>query len=295
MHSDPAMPDEDLMVLFKSSPFGAVSHSHADQNSFAILKGGKALAIPAGARYPQHGSPFHMEYVQQTEAHNALLINGKGQINYQDEANGSLTAFRSLPHLAYAAGEAQRCYGAPVTRYVRHMVLVRPSVVLVVDDLEASEPIETQWLLHAKDALDLDEKEQRLIVRRGDASMTVRLFTPGGFAFAQTDAWPVDPKKDYPMVTGEPPAKQWHFSAKSIDRSQTVRIASVMTVAQGGKEPVCEVRQTGRGTVEIDARFGATGQATAIVDLSARPAGSKPIIEIRYEPRSGDVENLTVP
>ncbi len=295
LHSNPTMPDDDLMVLFKSSPFGAVSHSHADQNSFAILKGGKALAIPAGARYPQHGSPFHTEYTQQTVAHNALLINGRGQINQLDEANGRLTAFQSLPHMSYATGEAQKCYGAPVTRYLRHVVLVRPSLILVVDDLEASEQVETQWLLHAKDPFELNEKDQLLVSRRGNAAMTARLFTPGGFTFSQSDAWPVDPTQDYPMVTRAPPAKQWHFSARTLEKSRSVRIASVMTVNQGADKPECKVRRVGKDTVEILARFGDIGKARAVVRLSSSAASSKPIVEIRYEPKKGEVELLRIP
>ncbi|MHC4995928.1 MAG: DUF4962 domain-containing protein, partial [Planctomycetota bacterium] len=72
LHSDLANPD-DLFVAFKSSPYGGVSHSYADQNSFAILKGGAALARPGGSRYPQHGSPFHEKYTQQTVAQNSVL------------------------------------------------------------------------------------------------------------------------------------------------------------------------------------------------------------------------------
>ncbi len=295
LHGNLARPDDDLMVLFKSSPFGAVSHSHADQNSFAILKGGKALAIPAGARYPQHGSPFHTEYTQNTVAHNALLFNGKGQIKQQDDANGSLTAFQTLPHMSYAAGEAHRCYGPPVTRYVRYVALVRPSLILVVDDVEASEPVETQWLLHAKERFALDEKRQVLISRRGDASMTVRLFTPGGFAFGQSNAWPVDPKKDYPMATAKPPAKQWHFSARTLERSRSLRIASVITVKDGSDGPECQVRRTETDTIEILARFGTVGQARAVVELCGKPGAPKPIIDIRYEPRKGEAEHLAIP
>ena len=46
LHSALDNPQRDTFFLFKSSPFGSVSHSHADQNSFAIMKGGRALAIP---------------------------------------------------------------------------------------------------------------------------------------------------------------------------------------------------------------------------------------------------------
>ena len=295
LHGNLTRPDDDLMVLFKSSPFGAVSHSHADQNSFAILKGGKALAIPAGARYPQHGAPFHTEYTQNTVAHNALLINGKGQIKQQDDANGSLTAFQSLPHISYAAGEAHRCYGPPVTRYVRYVALVRPSLVLVVDEVEASEPVEAQWLLHAKDRFALDEKRQVLISRLGEASMTVRLFTPGGFAFDQSDAWPVDPKKDYPMATARPPAKQWHFSARTRERFRSLRMASVITVSNENDEPECQVQRIGPDTMEILARFCNVGQARAVVELGGKPEAPQPIIAIRYEPRKGEAEHIAIP
>jgi len=219
LHSDLTKPDKDLMVLFKSSPYGSVSHSHLDQNSFAILKGGSSLAMPAGARYPQHGSPFHTEYTRLTVAHNALLINGKGQIDRDEKASGVLTKFETMPHIGYAAGEAQNCYGKPVTRYVRHMVLVRPWLVLVVDDVEASEPVQVEWLMHAKERLDLNEKEQTFVSHRDDAFMKVHLLTPGGFYFHQDDAWPVDPKQGYPTVTTKPPAKQWHFNAQRRQRS----------------------------------------------------------------------------
>ena len=99
LHSDILNPENDLMLLFKSSPYGPVSHSHADQNGFAIMKGGKALAHPSGARYPQHQSPFHFQYTNLTVAHNALLINGEGQIDRDASANGRLVDFKSTPTL----------------------------------------------------------------------------------------------------------------------------------------------------------------------------------------------------
>jgi len=295
LHTDLSRPDRDLMVLFKSSPFGADSHSHADQNSFAILKGGKALAIPAGARYPQHGSPFHTKYTTLTVAHNALLINGQGQINSDETAAGRLTDFRTLPHLGYAAGEAQKCYGAPVTRYVRHIALIRPSLVLVVDDLEASEPLEVEWLMHGKEPFDLNDKEQAFVSHRGQAFMNVRLLTPAGFDFQQTDAWPLDPKEGYPMAEAEPPAKQWHFAAKARERSQKLRIAAVMAVGEGGDKPECEAQLTENGAAQIIARFAGAGQAKATLNLSADRAPSAPIIEIRYEPIAGEAERLAIP
>ena len=141
------------MLLFKSSPYGPVSHSHADQNSFAIMKGGKALAQPTGARYPQHQSPFHFQYTNLTLAHNALLINGEGQIDRVASANGRLMDFKSSPHMAYVAGDAQKCYGDRLDFYKRHVVMIRPSVILIIDDLAGPEPFSVDWLMHSREMM----------------------------------------------------------------------------------------------------------------------------------------------
>ncbi len=160
LHSDILTPENDLMLLFKSSPYGPVSHSHADQNSFAIMKGGKALAVPSGARYPQHQSPFHFQYTNLTVAHNALLIDGEGQIDRSSEANGRLVDFKSTPHLGYVAGDAQKCYGDRLDFYHRHMVLIRPSVILMIDDLSGPQPFSVDWLLHSREEMILDSDNQ---------------------------------------------------------------------------------------------------------------------------------------
>ncbi|MBA7716820.1 hypothetical protein ES703_125901 [subsurface metagenome] len=211
------------------------------------------------------------------------------------KANGVLTKFETMPHIGYAAGEAQNCYGKPVTRYVRHIVLVRPWLVLVVDDLEASEPVQVGWLMHAKERFDLNEEEQTFVSHRNDAFMKVHLLTPGGFDFRQDDAWPVDPKQGYPMVTTEPPPKVWHFNAQRRQRSQKIRIAAIMAIGNGSDQLECKVRRTMNGTAEIIATFAGIGQAKTTVDLSADRAPAQPIIEIHYELQGGQTEYLSIP
>ena len=119
LHTNLAHSDDDLMVAFKSSPFGGVSHSYADQNSFSVLKNGHALARPGGTRYPQHGTPFHTKYTQQTIAQNAILVDGQGQINRSASANGRIVAFESKPHLGYVCGDAAAAYGERLSRFRR--------------------------------------------------------------------------------------------------------------------------------------------------------------------------------
>ena len=217
------------MVLFKSSPYGAVSHSYADQNTFAIMKGGTALASPAGAYYPTYGSPFHTKYTRHTMAKNGILINGKGQVR-KNSANGHLTDFQTTKHLGYVCGDAVNAYEGLVKRFRRHVLMVRPSLVLVIDDLEAPESAEYQWLLHSREEMEIDEKQQKIVSRREDESMTVTLVTPGGFDFDQTNAWPLDPMTGYPNPIRKPPDKQWHLTAQTRNSSAARRIAAIMYI-----------------------------------------------------------------
>ncbi len=293
LHSDLANPEEDLMVMFKSSPFGGVSHSHADQNSFVVMKGGRALTVAGAERYPQHGSPFHEEYAQQSLAHNVILVNGKGQINRDGSKGGRIVDFRSTPHIGYVAGDARKCYGAPVERYVRHVVLIRPSVVLVVDELEASEEVDIEWLMHAKEPLAIDPALGHFVSHRRGASMSARLLTQGGFKFSQTNAWPVEPKKGYPMVTAPEPDKQWHFTARTNERAKKWRIAAVMTVNDAGTKSLASVRMQNDQKAEIDVSFG-RDRATIRIDLDPNGAGKSPLMEIVYHPAEGKDETLLV-
>ncbi len=292
LHSNILDPAKDLMCLFKSSPYGPVSHSHADQNSFAILKGGKALVQPSGARYPQHQSPFHFQYTNLTVAHNALLINGEGQIDRDASAHGQLVDFQSTPHLGYVAGDAQKCYTNQLDYYVRHMLLVRPSVVLVIDDLSGSESFTVDWLMHGREKMLLDADRQLIESFRFEEAMRTKVVTPGGFDFTLTNEWPIDPKQDYPMVTAEPPAPEWHFTATTSENTHQRRIAAIMLVKENGKYPECEVTvQSDR--IKVSGQFG-DDSWTGTIGVGTEQYAKGPLLEITYRPGDGEVERLSI-
>jgi hypothetical protein len=293
LHSNLARPAEDLMVMFKSSPYGGVSHSFCDQNGFAILKGGHALVLPSGGtRYPQHGTPFHTQYTQQTRAQTAILVNGQGQVRSGTGHGGNIAAFESTKHLGYVCGDASAAYGGQLKVARRHVLLVRPDVVVVVDDLEAPQPAGYQWLLHAWEKLELDEPAQVFVSRRGGAWMQARLFTTDRMSFSQTDAWPVEPKEGFPTAQAPDPAKRWHFTASTSGASAARRIAAVMTIGAENEKPDCRVRRAG-DLIEVETT-SASGRGTIRIDLSAGRAGTAPILHVEYRPKQGEVERLSV-
>ena len=292
LHSDILNPENDLMFLFKSSPYGPVSHSHADQNSFAIMKGGKALANPSGARYPQHQSPFHFQYTNLTLAHNAILIDGEGQIDRDGAAHGRLVDFKSTPHLGYVSGDAKKCYGDKLNHHERHVIMIRPSIILVLDNLSGPQPFSVDWLMHGREDMILDRKNQVITSTRQKETMKTQMLTSGSFDFSLTNEWPIDPKQDYPMVTAEPPAKEWHFTATTKEKTKNRRILAIMLIKENGKFPVCQAKKEG-DSVYLKGKFG-EDHWSGTVQFSHDQSGEKPMLELQYHPGSGKSEKIKI-
>lgn len=296
MHSNLADPDNDLHLMFKSSPYGSVSHSYADQNTFTVMKGGAALASLSGHYWPTYGAPFHAEYTRQTMSKNGILVDGKGQIVRERSARGELVATSDSRYVAYACGEAQEAYGPLLERYRRHALLVRPNMIVIVDDLQAPKPSEFQWLFQTKQKLDkMDEAAQSFVSKRKGEAMRVYLATPGGFSFQQTDEWVVEPTKGYEDKMkergGKIPPKQWHFTATTHEKAARRRIAAIMLVAEDGVYPECEIAHEGD---RVTARTTMPGPAAEVaIDLSTT-GGDAPLIEVEVRPESGEPERLRI-
>jgi len=149
MHTNLNEIPDNLMVAFRSSPFGGYNHAHADQNSFNILFGGQRLFTSTGY-YITYGDPHFKGWYTHTVGHNSVLIDGKGQKQGSTEAYGWIPRFLNGKTLAYCSGDASNAYpGTGLTRFRRHLVLLRPRTVIVYDELAADHPAEWTWLLHA--------------------------------------------------------------------------------------------------------------------------------------------------
>jgi hypothetical protein len=70
---------EDIALIFRSSPYGAISHSHANNNDFILHVAGQIMAMPSGY-YDGYGSNHHANWVWHTKSHNCVTLSGAGQI-----------------------------------------------------------------------------------------------------------------------------------------------------------------------------------------------------------------------
>jgi len=277
LHSDMSKLEDDTVLLFKSSPYGSVSHSHADQNSFSIMKGGHALAIPSGYYGPTYGMPHHAEWTRSTKANNCVLVNGEGQVIRSAKANGQITAFEDQPGLTYVAGDATPAYMGKLKRFHRHILFLRPGLFLLLDDLEAPEPALFQWMLHSFEEMELNG-HQKVVSTRGDAILEVHLRSSVGMALSQTN------KFDTPYNTGIPEdfhkdlPDQWHVTGETGIKAKSARIGAIMAVYRGNESPKIQILgQNGWFGARVSGQNGAFGTVEGWIQLESDAPAPKNI------------------
>jgi|TARA_B110000908_G_scaffold172780_1_gene243169 hypothetical protein len=163
-------PDSHVHFVFKSSPFGSISHSHGDQNSFCMSAFGEDMAIQSG-HYVAFNSSMHRNWRRQTRSKNAILINGKGQYAEKDKsiamaATGRIIAAEQRDDHYFIHGDATPAYQSlspEVTRAEREIYFVRNSYFVIVDTVDADEPVTIDWLLHANNPYELGKTSFRNI------------------------------------------------------------------------------------------------------------------------------------
>ena len=225
-----------LFFYLKAVPFGSVSHSHADQNSFCIFKGGKALAIPSGYYGPSAGMPHHIRWTQSTKANNCILVNGKGQPIQKREARGFIKAFDHQQEHTYVAGDASAAYMGHLLRFTRHILFLPPGFILLLDDLEAPSPASFQWMLHAFEKLDIERSLGRILSRRAGASLEIYIQSPAGLIFNQTDQFDTPYNEGVPRHLQKDIPNQWHLTVETKEKCKSIRIGAIMGV-RGPDEP----------------------------------------------------------
>jgi hypothetical protein len=241
LHSDITRPESDTCLIFKSSPYGSVSHSHADQNAFAIMKGGTALAIPSGYYGPSYGKPHHAQWTRSTKANNCVLVNGQGQkIRVAD--GGAIVDFKDAGGYSYVAGDATSAYVGKLNKWVRRILFLRPGLFLLLDEIEAPAQSRYQWMLHAFEKMDI--KGNKVTSRRRGATLDVNLACSGGLKLTQTDQFDTPYNHGIPEAYHREKANHWHVTAETAKSSRKARIAAVMSVYGGDERLDVQLQHT---------------------------------------------------
>lgn len=228
-------------VLFKSSPFGTQSHGHNAHNTFQLNAYGEALLV-ANTYRDLHGSRFHYQYVHSTAAQNGVLVDGEGQIKHSAQPHGRIVASKLTKAWDYVVGDATAAYGGRLTKYRRHVVLLRPDTVILFDELTAAKPSTFQFMLHAPAEFALQE-EARLAVAVGGAGVDVRYLSDAPLAFRQTDGFEPKPTKPFPNL--------WHVEASTMEKRESANVFTVMTAHRAGQAKKAQAERLGDRGVKL--------------------------------------------
>ncbi len=203
---------ENTQIQFKSSPAnGTTSHGYDANNSFLLSMGGERLLIRSGER-DNWASEFHRNWMWETKSENNITVNGIGQKKMSRSARGAITGFSSSREADYVCGEAAESYEGRLRSFRRQILFLKPSVILIVDTLEAKTPSIFNWHLHALNRMEI--KDQRDIrVHNGDFHCRVEFLHPVGLRLSQTDRFDPPPMPYLKLV-------QHHLTADSPEKTE---------------------------------------------------------------------------
>ena len=197
---------DNVQVIFKSSPFGTQSHGYESQNSFLLYAFGERVFIRTGLR-DIYGSNHHRNWMWETKSTNCVTLDGHGQGKHSSGAAGRILAFHTSKRLDFVSGEAQAAYGDRLDRFTRHIVFVKPELVVVFDLLEAPEPARFGWHLHAATPIEADGAGDMRVVA-GRAACEASLVVPEGLDTSVTDRFDPPPRPRVKLV-------EWHLTART--------------------------------------------------------------------------------
>jgi len=133
-----------------------LNHEHHDQGSFQLAAGGELL-IGEGGYADYYHDPNYKNFFSQAAAHNTVLIDHDpfSQVSYDGRY---WKAFSSYPRMDkslltnafdYIEANLQPAYGSALKSFRRRFVFVKPSLVVIEDNLQSTSPHVFTWQVRA--------------------------------------------------------------------------------------------------------------------------------------------------
>ncbi|MBQ2725602.1 MAG: heparinase II/III family protein [Clostridia bacterium] len=227
LHSDHTSPDDDLHLMARASRFGPGSHRHPDNGSFALFCGGTALLTPSGYFGRAYGTAHHMNWLNTTKAHNAVLIDGIGQ-NYRNfrHTGKILSCGTDTDGTRTAVLDLTASYPM-LNSWIRTLRICDKNTAVIEDSITADHPVTVTYALHTLSEPEAWEDGFRL--RRGSCEMTVSPADGQFISRTITDRYDVDLNEGIPEKFRVTMPQQYHVyfdteKRKSHRLSVTVQV-----------------------------------------------------------------------
>jgi hypothetical protein len=265
-----------VQVRFKSSPMGTWSHGLDPHNSFTLNAYGVPLLVNNVYR-DLYGSPFHRG-VWTTRAHNAVLVGGAGQKPRSAEPGGRILKWDFQDGMDYVAGDATTSYEGRLKLARRHVLFLKPDVIVIADELQAPKPSTYQWMLHAQAPFEVQDGEQRLALDRGEAALVVDYIAERPLKMRQWTGYDPEPNNKYlESVKRAPIPPQWHVEASSAEPAADAFTVAVLQVYRRGRLLVSKV-QSERDADALTVRAAGEAQSRWSITFPSRRAGDFAVV-----------------
>lgn len=173
------------------------------------------------------------------------MIDGHGQL-YDAGAYRYLPRFLHGKDISYVAGEASNSLKATdlmradfgLKKFRRHYILLRPSFVIIYDELEADHDAEWSWLIHHYEGMEVDRANHSVVGTNKFARAQIKLFSSSPLNYQLTDKFLIESKnfrdltdKDGNMIEYK---NYWHFTGVSKQKNKKMRYLAIIQVVPGG-------------------------------------------------------------
>jgi len=324
-HTDLLNSQHDMALYFRSSPFGAKGHMHANQNCFNISRKGAPVFYSTGY-YTSFADAHSLTSYRHTRAHNGVLVNGLGQA-FGHEGYGWIKRFINGGQIGYVCGDATMAYRPTVDKqflelstksnipqtagfgigdaqldlFERHLVFLPRNMVIIYDVLQARKESDWTFLLHTMDQPNLS-KEGLLTLKTAENYAEAFVTGSGTLKSSLTDQFfspVVDFKKKYGDV-----ANQFHCSYVSAQKSKNMRFLAILQLNDNemGIQKITELSPGHYqiGDVQIEAQLDADKPAMLTVKTSKEllkldPKQTTLTEKVNGKDRTTNCTNLPIP
>ncbi len=198
-------PARDVALIFRSSPYGSISHSHANHNDFILHVGGKVLAMPSGY-YDGYGSDHHSHWVWHTKSHNCLTLSDAPQVMRSRDAVGRMDHPFEDDRLAYLCGNGDAAYADRASRCRRHVAFLKShGCFLMIDEFLAKGDLVSalQWNLHSWSTFQIDHEGRTADFESDGSAVRAHFLLHQNAFFSLSEGFD-------PPPAGDKKCDQWH-------------------------------------------------------------------------------------
>ena len=219
LHSDRTQPQNDLHIIARADRFGSGSHRQPDEGAFVLFYGGTALLCPSGYFGREYGTQHHMQWLNTTKAHNAILIDGVGQTYRDFTQTGKIVSCEDKDDVRSAVLDLSAAYPM-LTGWTRTIRILDGKTAEIEDRITADRPVTVTWCLHTLSKPEQDG--QRVTVSRNGVALNV---VPADNCFADctlSDTYDVDLNAGVPEAYHVTMPEQFHTYYTTEKKSEHV-------------------------------------------------------------------------